>query len=62
VLRKDMDEMCRRIGEKLHTSTKVVKRDYLLLFKAMLRNPEWREVLIKDFSLSDEEVGLIERY
>ena len=62
VLRKDMDEMCRRIGEKLHTSTKVVKRDYLPLFKVMLKNSDWREILIKDFSLSDEEVGLIERY
>jgi replication factor C large subunit len=57
--RAGMDVLCKKIGEKAHASTRVVKRDYLPYMKIILKkNPE---PVKSEFSvnLNEDELGMI---
>jgi len=57
--RKDIKELCRKMKEKLHVSSKVIMRDYFPTFKFILKRKEWKENLKEEFGLEDNELKII---
>lgn len=59
--RKELDELSKKIGERVHASSKVVKRDYLPLLQVIFENREdWKENIVNEVRLSEKEVSEIE--
>jgi replication factor C large subunit len=54
------DSMCRKIGAAAHTSTRVVKRDYLPYLKIIFKKQSPEETHSESsFQLSQDEIGLL---
>jgi len=58
-LRGDVAEICEKMRSKLHASSKVILREYFPAFKFILKNKKWRENLMKEFELTEDEVKII---
>ncbi|UCG95224.1 MAG: replication factor C large subunit, partial [archaeon] len=59
VQRKGIKEVCGKMKGKLHVSSRVIMKDYLPMFRFIMKNKEWKENLEKEFGLDEEELKLI---
>ncbi len=59
VQRKDMKEICRKIGEKIHVSSGIVMKEYVPVLKIILKNREWRENVEREMELEEDELKLL---
>ena len=57
--RKQTKEICQRIGEKLHVSSRIIMREYFPLMKVILKNNEWKENLVEELKLEKEDLKII---
>jgi len=57
--RKEVGEISRRIGKRLHVSSRAVAKDYFPLFRFIFKNKDWKESLKKELDLGKEEVKMI---
>ncbi len=59
VQRKEIGEVSRKIGEKLHVSTGVVMKEYFPALRFILKKKEWKENLRKELELSEDDMNHI---
>lgn len=58
--RKNIKNLSKKIGNKVHCSSKIVKASYLPMLKVVFeKNKEWRKKIIDDLNLVEEEIDLI---
>jgi len=58
--RKEIKDICEKMGEKLHVSSRVMMKDYFPMFKFILKNKEWKSNIEKEFELGEEELKLMD--
>lgn len=59
VQRREMKDMCRKIGNRLHISSSAVMKEYIPLLRVIMKNREWKENLEKELGLEKDEIKLI---
>ena len=57
--RKQLNEVCKTIGDKVHTSSRVVVREYLPFFKFIFENKNWKNNIKDELELKDEDIKMI---
>ncbi|MCD6398456.1 MAG: hypothetical protein J7L08_00875, partial [Candidatus Aenigmarchaeota archaeon] len=57
--RKEVKEICQKMSEILHTSSRTILRDYFPYLKLILKNKKWKENIMNDFNLNKKEMEYI---
>ena len=57
--RKDINIVSKKIGKKLHVSSKVAIKDYFPVLRLIFKNDEWKENIQNELKLSKEDIKLI---
>lgn len=57
--RRKRGELCKKMGEKLHASSRRIIMDYFPYFKFIVKNKEWKKNLKKEFELDKKELKII---
>ncbi len=57
--RRKKEELCKKMGKKLHASSRRIMMDYFPYFKFIVKNKEWKENLKKEFHLDKKELKII---
>ena len=57
--RKEVKEICQKMSEILHASSRTILRDYFPYFKLIFKNKKWKENMMNDFNLNKKEMKAI---
>lgn len=59
IQRKEIKDICERMGEKLHVSTRMIMKDYFPMLRLIMKNEEWKENIMEEMKLDKNDLRLI---
>ncbi|MCK4634332.1 MAG: replication factor C large subunit [Candidatus Aenigmarchaeota archaeon] len=57
--RKQVKDICEKMGEQLHVSSRVIMKEYFPVFRLIFKNKAWKENIQKEFNLEKEDLKII---
>lgn len=57
--RKDLREVCIKIGGKIHASSGLVMKEYAPMMRIIMKNTEWKENLKRGLEIGEDELKLL---